>query len=189
MADTVNYNEIRRGLTIEMDGDAYQIVDFKHVYMQQRAPTLTLKVRQLRSGKVFERNLPGAPRLTLAEVEESEAQYLYSDGEAYIFMDTETFDQFPLTPDQIGEQTKFLKEGETITIVAYKGEPLSVELATTVDLEVVDTPPAFKGDTASSGRKPATLSTGAQVKVPMHVTVGQTVKVDTRTGEYLSLVN
>ncbi len=188
MADTVNFNEIRRGLTIEMDGDAYQIVDFKHVYMQQRAPTLTLKVRQLRTGKMFERNMPGTQRLTLADVEESEAQYLYNDGQSFIFMDTETFDQFPLTEDQIGDQTKFLKEGENITIVAYKGEPLSVELATTVDLEVVDTPPAFKGDTASSGRKPATLATGAQVRVPMHVTVGQVVKVDTRTGEYLSLV-
>ena len=169
MADTVNYNEIRRGLNVELDGDAYQIVDFKHVYMQQRAPTLTLKVRQLRSGKVFERNLPGSQRLTVAEVEQTEAQYLYNDGDSYVFMDTETFDQFPLTPDQIGDQSRFLKEGESITIVAFKGEPVSIELATTVDLEVIDTPPAFKGDTASSGRKPATLATGAQVKVPMHV--------------------
>ena len=95
MADTVNYNEIRRGLNVELDGDAYQIVDFKHVYMQQRAPTLTLKVRQLRSGKVFERNLPGSQRLTVAEVEQTEAQYLYNDGDSYVFMDTETFDQFP----------------------------------------------------------------------------------------------
>ena len=151
MADTVNYNEIRRGLNVELDGDAYQIVDFKHVYMQQRAPTLTLKVRQLRSGKVFERNLPGSQRLTVAEVEQTEAQYLYNDGDSYVFMDTETFDQFPLTPDQIGDQSRFLKEGESITIVAFKGEPVSIELATTVDLEVIDTPPPFKGDTASSG--------------------------------------
>ena len=121
MADTVNYNEIRRGLNVELDGDAYQIVDFKHVYMQQRAPTLTLKVRQLRSGKVFERNLPGSQRLTVAEVEQTEAQYLYNDGSSYIFMDTESFDQFPLTQDQIGDQSKFLKEGESITIVAFKG--------------------------------------------------------------------
>ena len=189
MAETVNYNEIRRGLNIELDGDAYQIVEFKHVYMQQRAPTLTLKVRQLRTGKVFERNMPGSQRLTVADVEESEAQYLYSDGQDYIFMDNQSFEQFPLTDDQIGDQAKFLKEGESITIVSYKGEPVSVELATTVDLEVVDTAPAFKGDTAQAGRKPATLSTGAQVKVPMHVIVGQTVKVDTRTGEYLSVVS
>ena len=187
MAETVNYNEVRRGLNIELDGDAYQIVEFKHVYMQQRAPTLTLKVRQLRSGKMFERNMPGNQRLTVADVSEGEAQYLYHDGQAYIFMDNEEFEQFPLTGAQIGEQAKFLKEGENITIVFFKGEAVSVELAMTVELEVTDTAPAFKGDTAQAGRKPATLSTGAQVKVPMHIVVGQTVKIDTRTGEYLSL--
>ena len=103
-------------------------------------------------------------------------------------MDNEDFEQFPLTGAQIGDQAKFLKEGENITVVSYKGEAVSVELAMTVELEVTDTAPAFKGDTAQAGRKPATLSTGAQVKVPMHVIVGQTVKVDTRTGEYLSVV-
>jgi elongation factor P len=189
MPETVNYNEIRRGLNIELDGDAYEIVEFKHVYMQQRAPTLTLKVRQLRSGKVFDRNMPGSQRLTIADVEESEAQYLYHDGEAYIFMDNESFDQYPLTGNQIGDQAKYLKEGENITVVSYKGEPVSVVLANTVELEVTDTAPAFKGDTAQAGRKPATLSTGAQVKIPMHVVVGQTVRVDTRTGEYLAVVS
>jgi len=189
MAETVNYNEIRRGLNIELDGDAYQIVDFKHVYMQQRAPTLTLKVRQLRTGKVFERNMPGSQRLTVADVEENEAQYLYHDGQAYIFMDNETFEQFPLTDAQLGDQTKYLKEGENITVVSFKGDPVSVELAMTVELEITETAPAFKGDTAQAGRKPATLSTGAQVKVPMHIVTGQTIKVDTRTGEYLSLVS
>ena len=95
MADTVNYNEIRRGLNVELDGDAYQIVDFKHVYMPAARPHAYAQGRQLRTGKTFERNLPGSQRLTVAEVEETEAQYLYNDGESYVFMDTETFDQFP----------------------------------------------------------------------------------------------
>ena len=186
MAETINYNEIRRGLNIELDGDAYQIVEFKHVYMQQRAPTLTLKVRQLRTGKMFERNMPGSQRLTVADVEENEAQYLYNDGQAYIFMDNETFEQFPLTNTQLGDQSKYLKEGENITVVSYKGDPVSVELAMTVELEVTETAPAFKGDTAQGGTKPATLETGLVVNVPMFVAQGEKIKVDTRTGNYLS---
>ena len=128
-------------------------------------------------------------RLTLAEIDNRQAQYLYNDGQSFYFMDTETYDQFPLDAEELAEESKYLTEGDVISLVYYRGQPVSVELPTTVDLEVVDTPPAFKCDTASSGRKPATLATGAQVKVPMHVTVGQVVKADTRTGEYLSLVN
>ena len=189
MAETITYSDLRRGTIIELEGDAFAVIEYKHVVMQQRTPALTLKLRQLRSGKTFERNLPGNQRLTLADIENRQAQYLYSDGQDFYFMDTETFDQFPLPAGELAEQSKYLTEGDTISLVYYRGDPVSVELPTTVDLEVVDTPPAFKGDTASSGRKPATLATGAQVKVPMHITVGQTVRVDTRNGEYVSTVS
>lgn len=188
MPETISYSDLRRGTVIELDGEPYQVVDWKHVIMQQRTPVLSLKLRHLRTGKVLERNLPGYTRLTLAEVESREAQYLYYDGHAYVFMDTETYDQFPLSPEQIGEGAQFMKEGITLKIIYYKGQPATVELPNFVDLQVTETAPAFKGDTAQSGRKPATLETGAVIKVPMHVQVGDIVKVDTRTGEYIETV-
>ncbi|MDP6107063.1 MAG: elongation factor P [Candidatus Brocadiia bacterium] len=189
MPETISFSELRRGLNLEMDGDVYQVVEYKHVYMQQRAPTLTLKVRQLRTGKTFDRNMPGTQRLTLADVDPREAQYIYNDGQSFVFMDTDTFEQFPVTTDQLGEQAKYLTEGDTIQILFYKGDPVTIDLPMTVDLEVAETAPAFKGDTAQAGRKPATLTTGLVVKVPMHITAGQTVRVDTRTGDYVQLVS
>ena len=189
MAETITYSDLRRGTTIELDGDAYAVIEYKHVVMQQRTPALTLKLRQLRTGKTFERNLAGNQRITLAEVDNRQAQYLYADGEQHFFMDSETFEQFPLAPDRLGNQVQFLKEGDIINLVFYKGDAVTVDLPTTVELMVAETPPAFKGDTAQSGRKPATLETGLMVRVPMHVSQGQVVRVDTRTGEYVSIVS
>ena len=188
MAESISFSDLKRGFTLEFDGEAYQVVDFKHVYMQQRAPTLTLKLKQLRNGKTFERKVPGTQKLTLAEVDPREAQYLYDDGSSYIFMDNETYDQFPLTYDQLEDQIKFLTEGDVLQILFYKGDAVNIDLPTTVDLEIVDTPPAHRGDTATSGNKPATLSTGLIVKVPMHVNAGQTIRVDTRNGEYVATI-
>jgi len=184
----ISYSELRRGMAIELDGEPYIVLDWKHVVMQQRTPTLNLKVRHLVTGRVYERSLPGNQRLTLADVDRRRAQYLYSDGEAYLFMDLETYDQYSLTAEQVGESAGYLKEGLELDLVFYKGQPVALELPITVDLTVVDTPPGFKGDTAQSGRKPATLETGLVVKVPMHVNPGQVVRVDTRTGEYVETV-
>ena len=189
MAGTITYSDLRRGTIIELEGDAFAVIEYKHVVMQQRTPALTLKLRQLRSGKTFERNLPGNQRLTLAEVENRQAQYLYSDGENFFFMDTENYDQFPLPAGELAEQAKFIKEGDTISLVYYRGEAVNIDVPMTVDLKITDTPPAFKGDTSGSGRKPATLETGLMVRVPMHVTPGQTIRVDTRNGEYVSTVS
>jgi len=189
MAETVSLSDLRRGMTLELEGDAYQLVEYKHVYMQQRTPSLTIKVRQLRTGKTFERNLPGNHRLTLADVDRHQAQYLYNDGQQYIFMDTGSYEQFPLLPSHLGDLIPYCKEGDTLELVFYKGEPVTIELPITVDLEVMDTPPSFKGDTAQGGRKPATLQTGLTVKVPMHISIGQIVRIDTRDGEYVSLVS
>lgn len=185
----ISYSELRRGMAIELDGEPYLVLEWKHVVMQQRTPTLTLKLRHLKTGKVYEQNLPGNQRLALADVEHREAQYLYTDGQAYYFMDNETYEQFPLTPEQLGDALHYLKEGTTVDLIFYQGSPVTVELPTFVELQVVDTPPSFKGDTAQAGRKPATLETGLVVKVPMHVAVGQRIKVDTRTGEYIETVS
>ncbi|MBI4336830.1 MAG: elongation factor P [Chloroflexi bacterium] len=189
MPETISYSDLRRGTVLELDGEPYQVVEWKHVVMQQRTPTLNLKLRHLRTGKTYERNMPGNQRLTLAPVETHHDQYLYNDGRSYFFMDTETYDQFPIDGDLIGEGRKYLKEGDTVSVLFYHGEPISVELPTFVDLKIVDAAPGFKGDTAQSGRKPATLETGALVKVPLHVNVGNVVKVDTRNGEYIEVVS
>lgn len=184
----ISYSELRRGMAIELDGEPYIVLDWKHVVMQQRTPTLTLKVRHLLTGRVQERSVPGNQRLTLADVERKPAQYLYTDGESYHFMDLETYDQHSLTAEQVGEASGYLKEGMELDLVFYRNRPVALELPITVDLRVVEAPPGFKGDTAQSGRKPATLETGLVIKVPMHVETGQVVRVDTRTGEYVETV-
>ena len=188
MPETITYSDLRRGMCIELEGEPYQVQEWKHVVMQQRTPTLTLKLRHLRTGKTYERHVPGNQRLTLAAVEHRQAQYLYTDGRHHYLMDRETYDQYPVSAERLGEVTKFLKEGMEVDLVFYKGEAVTIELPITVDLRVTDTAPAFRGDTSQSGRKPATLETGLVVKVPIHITPGQVVKVDTRTGEYVESV-
>jgi elongation factor P len=188
MPQTITYSDLRRGMILELDGDLFTVVDFRHVLMQQRTPTLSLKVRQIKSGKTFERNMPGYTKLTVPDTETKEAQYLYTDGQDYIFMDNETFEQFPLSKDLLGDQVKYLKENTNITLLMYKGQPVTITLPNTVDLVVTDAPPGYKGDTAQGGRKAVTLETGIIVNVPMHVQQGAVVRVDTRTGEYVSLV-
>lgn len=189
MAETITYSDLRRGMTIEMDGEAYQVLEWKHVVMQQRTPTLNLKLRHIKTNKTYNRNIPGDRRLTLADVETREAQYLYTDGRDYFFMDTQTYEQSPLSQEKLGDLVKFLKEGATLSLVFYKGESISVELTNTVDLVVTEATSSYKGDTAQGGRKPVTLETGLSVKVPMHVNVGQVVRVDTRSGEYVEMVS
>ncbi|MBM3946954.1 MAG: elongation factor P [SAR202 cluster bacterium] len=188
MPQTITYSDLRRGTVLEFDGDLYQVMEFKHVLMQQRTPTLSIKMRQLRSGKTIERNMPGYTKLVIPDTETKEAQYLFNNGQSYTFMDSETYEQFPLTKDQLGNLAQYLTEGGTISILTHKGEPVTINLPITVDLKVKDAPAAFKGDTAQGGRKTVTLETGLLVKVPMHVSSGQVVRVDTRSGEYVSLV-
>ncbi|MBI4233507.1 MAG: elongation factor P [Chloroflexi bacterium] len=188
MPETISYSDLRRGQIIELDGEPYQVQDWKHVVMQQRTPILTLKLRHLKTGKAFERNVPGNQRLALADVETRKIQYLYNDGQHYYFMDMESYEQYPLTSQEVAGSALYLKEGMTLNLLFYNGQPVSVEPPTFVDLKVTDTPPAFKGDTAQAGRKSATLETGVSVKVPLHVNIGDVVKVDTRNGDYIETV-
>ena len=186
---TISYSELRRGTVIDMDGEPWEVTDWKHTKMQQRAPVLTLKLRSLRTGRTQERNVPGNQKLTLAEVDTRESQYLYSDGDLYHFMDMQTFDQYPLTPERMGDALNYLKEQAIVQVVFYKEDPISLQMPTYVDLKVVDAPPSTKGNTAQGSTKPATLETDLVVNVPFFVNVGEVVRVDTRTGAYLERVN
>lgn len=185
---TISYSELRRGTVIELEEEPWQVLDWKHTKMQQRAPVLTLKLRGLRNGRTIERNVPGNQKLTLAEVDTREAQYLYSDGDLYYFMDNRSFDQHPLTTDKLGDALLYIKEQDMVELVFFRGDPISLELPTYVELRVDDTPPAVRGNTAQGSTKPARLETGLDVQVPFFVNVGEVVRVDTRSGEYLERV-
>jgi elongation factor P len=158
--------------------------------MQQRAPVTRIKMKNLLSGTVVERTFQQYhTNFTVAEIDSRQAQYLYTDGTYYFFLDQETFDQYELSKDQLAGTLEYLKENMMVEIIYYKGAPINVSVPTHVELMVVDTPPAFKGDTAQGGNKPATLETGLRVTVPTFITSGSIIKVDTRTGEYTERVS
>lgn len=182
----IGVGDLRRGLTIELDGQPYQVIEHSTHKMQQRAPVVKLKLKELRSGRSIERSYNGYDvKLTRAEVEQRLSQYIYQDGELYYFMDTESFDQFPLTREQLGEGINYLVDQMELEVLFFKEQPIAVELPTFVELEVTDTPPGVKGDTASGATKPATLETGLAVNVPFFINIGDKVRVDTRSGQYL----
>ncbi len=186
---TIGYGDLRKGMAIELNGEPYTIIDYERNKMQQRAPTMRIRIREIRSGRVFDRSFSGYDvKLTQADVERRSAQYIYDEDDLCYFMDTETYDQFPLMKTQIAEELNYLKEGMTIDLVFYQDNPIAVEMPLTVDLEVVDSPPGLRGDTATGATKPATLETGLLIQVPLFVNEGETVKVDTRSGSYLSRV-
>jgi elongation factor P len=186
---TIEAGDLRKGLTIELDGEPYAVVEYDRMKMQQRAPVTRVRFRSLRTGKVLDRSFSGYDvKLKPAPVERREAQYLYSDGDMYHFMDIKSFEQFPLSRDRVGEATNYLVEQTTVQLVFYKDEAITIDLPITVDLKVTETEPGFKGDTATGGGKPATLETGLQIQVPLFVSTGDTVRVDTRNGQYVSRV-
>ncbi len=184
----ISTTDFRKGLKIEFKGDPYEIVDFQHVKMGRGGAIVKTKMKNLRTGGVVEETIRSGEKFPTPELEEKKMQYLYSQDGLYYFMDQETFEQLPLTAEQLGNAKLFLKENTEVKILSYKGSPLNVELPTFIELVVVKTDPGFKGDTASGGGKPATLETGAVVRVPFHINEGDTVKVDTRTSEYIERV-
>jgi elongation factor P len=182
---TINFGDLRRGVAIEVDGQPYEVVDYERQKMQQRAPVTRLRLRNLRDGKLIERTFQSyTTEFSLAQVEDRPAQYLYSDGRFYNFMDMETYDQYQLTKEQLGDTISYLKEETVIDVIYYNEGVINVRLPTFVDLEVAETPPGFKGDTAQGGTKPATLETGLIVQVPLFISTGDRIRVDTRSGEY-----
>ncbi len=185
----ISTSDFRKGLKVEFKGEPCEIVDFQHVKMGRGGAIVRTKLRNLKTGAVLEDTFRSGEKLEKPGLEEKTMQYLYGQDELYYFMNVETYEQVPLMPAQLGEAKKFLKENMEVKILYHKGMPISVELPTFVALIITKTDPAgFKGDTASGGNKPATLETGAVVRVPFHINEGDTIKVDTRKSEYIERV-
>ena len=181
----VTAGDFKNGLTFEMDGQVLQVIEFQHVKPGKGAAFVRTKLRNVLTGAVVERTFNPTDKFENAYVERKDMQYLYNDGDLYYFMDMETFEQLPISKDLLGDNFKFVMEEMMCKISSYKGKVFGVEPPMFVVLEVTDTEPGFKGDTATGTTKPATLETGAVIRVPLFVDLGTKLKIDTRTGEYL----
>ena len=184
----ISAGDFRNGITLEMDGNIYQIVEFQHVKPGKGAAFVRTKLKNIINGGVVEKTFRPTEKFPQARIERVDMQYLYSDGDLYHFMNVENYDQIALNEDAIGDSLKFVKENEMVKICSHNGNVFAVEPPLFVELEVTDTEPGFKGDTATGATKPATVETGAVVYVPLFVETGDKLQIDTRTGEYLSRV-
>ncbi len=182
-------NEFRSGLKVMLDGDPCSIVENEFVKPGKGQAFSRVRLKNLRSGRVWDRTFKSGESLEGADVMDRELQYLYSDGEFWHFMEPQTFEQLQADETVVGDNAKWLREQDLVTVTLYNGQPLAVTPPNHVELEVVETDPGLKGDTAQGGTKPATLSTGAVVKVPLFVNIGDVLRVDTRSGEYLGRAN
>lgn len=182
----ISVNDLRTGLTIELDGEVWSVVEFLHVKPGKGAAFVRTKLRNVRSGAVTERTFRAGERVPRARIETKQMQYLYATGDEYHFMDTETYEQMALSRAALDDAVNYLTENMVIGVQLYEGAPIGVDLPTAVELEIIETEPGFRGDTATGGTKPATVETGLIVQVPLFVEQGTIIKVDTRTGEYLS---
>jgi elongation factor P len=186
--DMISTGELRKGVAIELDGELWQILDYHHIKMGRGSAQVRITLRNIKRGQTVERSFQAGTKWPRAQMERRPVQFLYRDGDDFHFMDTDTYDQFSLRGEQLGEAVQFLKDGMTVDRTTYQGETIGVELPVTVDLEVRSTEPGFAGDTATGARKPATLETGLVVQVPLFVNEGDTIRIDTRTGEYQTRV-
>ncbi|MBE6643206.1 MAG: elongation factor P [Clostridia bacterium] len=177
--------DFKNGITFEMDGNVFQVVEFQHVKPGKGAAFVRTKLKNVITGAVIEKTFSPTDKYENAYVERKDMQYLYNDGELYYFMDLESYEQLPLEESKLGDNFRFVKEEMLCKIISYKGNVFGVEPPMFVELEVTETEPGFKGDTATGASKPATLETGAQIKVPLFINIGDVLKIDTRTGEYL----
>ncbi len=186
----MEFGDLRRGTTIEMDGVPFKVEDYYQQKMQQRAPVYHIKMRNLLTGQLLDKSFSGyGIKLTKAPVENRECTFLYEADGVYNFMDTTSYDQYEVGKDVVGDTSDYLVDQTDCELVFYRDKPIMVEMPTTVDLIVSETPPGYKGDTASGGGKPATLETGIRVTVPMFIAIGDKVRVDTRSGDYVTRVN
>ncbi|MBQ7161269.1 MAG: elongation factor P [Clostridia bacterium] len=181
----VTAGDFKNGLTFELDGQVMQVIEFQHVKPGKGAAFVRTKFKNVKTGAVVERSFSPTDKFENAMVDRREMQYLYNDGDLYYFMDMESYEQLPISKDKLDDNFKFVKEEMMCRIVSYKGDIFAVEPPIFVELEVTDTEPGFKGDTATGTTKPATLETGAIVKVPLFIEIGNKLRIDTRTGEYL----
>lgn len=181
----VSAGDFRNGVTFEMEGQVWQIIEFQHVKPGKGAAFVRTKIRNVIAGSVIERTFNPTDKFPTAYIERKEMQYSYNDGDLYYFMDPESYELIPIGQSELDDNFKFVKEDMTCRILSYKGKVFGVEPPNFVDLQVVKTDPGFKGDTATNTLKPATLETGVEVKVPLFIDEGEMIQIDTRTGEYL----
>ena len=184
----VTAGDFKNGITLEYDGNICQIIEFQHVKPGKGAAFVRTKLRNIISGGIVETSFRPTEKFPLARIERKDMQYLYGDDDFYNFMDVETYDQISLTKESVGDALKFVKENEMCKVCSHNGNVFAVEPPLFVELEITDTEPGFKGDTATGATKPAIVETGAKVMVPLFVEIGNKIKIDTRTGEYLSRV-
>ena len=184
----VSAGDIRNGLTIEYDGNVYQVIEFQHVKPGKGAAFVRTKLKDIKNGGVIETSFRPTEKFPAARIDRKDMQYLYGDDDFYNFMDVETYEQIALTKESVGDALKFVKENEMCKVCSHNGNVFAVEPPLFVELEITDTEPGFKGDTATGATKPAIVETGAKVMVPLFVEIGNKIKIDTRTGEYLSRV-
>lgn len=181
----ITAGEFRNGATFELDGQIFRVDEFQHVKPGKGAAFVRTRLKNIITGATVERTFNPTDKMPKAHIERKDLQYLYNDGDLFYFMDTETFEQMPISKGTIGDTFKFVKENMTVKILSHKGNVFGIEPPTFVELEVTETEPGFKGDTATGATKPATMETGAIVKVPLFINQGDMIRIDTRTGEYL----
>lgn len=184
----ISAGDFRNGITLEIEGNVYQIVEFQHVKPGKGAAFVRTKIKNVMTGSVVERTFRPTEKFPEARIDRKDMQYLYNDGDLYYFMDNDTYEQIALGSELIGDALKFVKENEMCKVCSHNGNVFSIEPPLFVELQVTDTEPGFKGNTATGATKPAIVETGAQVNVPLFVENGEVIKIDTRTGEYLSRV-
>ena len=181
----VTAGDFRNGVTFEMDGNVYSIIEFQHVKPGKGAAFVRTKIRNVISGAVTEKTFNPNDKYPTAFIERKDMEYLYNDGDLYYFMDSETYEQLPISPNVLGDNFRFVKENMVCKVLSYKGNVFGIEPPNFVELQVTETEPGVKGDTATNVTKPATLETGAEIKVPIFINEGEMSRVDTRTGEYM----
>lgn len=181
----ISAGDFRNGITFELDGNVVQVIEFQHVKPGKGAAFVRTKYKNVITGAVVERSFNPTDKYPTAYIERKDMQYLYSDGDLYYFMDMETYEQQPIDQSKLGSAFQFVKENMEVKVLSYKGNVFGVEPPNFVELEVTETDPGFKGDTATNATKPATLETGAEIKVPLFINQGDMIRIDTRTGEYM----
>lgn len=184
----ISMSELKKGLKIEIDGIPYRIVEYQHVKPGKGAAFVRAKIKSFLDGKVIEKTFHAGDKCEEPNIVEKPMQYLYYDGEYYQFMDTESYEQIALNDDQVGDAKKWLLDGSSVQVLLHNNKAISVSVAQIVELKIIETPPNFKGDTSSAGKKPATLETGAAVQIPFHILEGESIRVNTETGEYVEKV-
>jgi elongation factor P len=184
----ISTGELRKGVVIELDGDLWQILDYHHIKMGRGSAQVRIKLRNVKKGSTVERSFQAGERWPRASMERRPVQFLYRDGDEFHFMDSDTYDQFILSAEALDDAVNYLRDAMVVDRVSYQGETIGIELPVNVELSVTETEPGFAGDTASGARKGATLETGLVVQVPLFIVVGDVLRIDTRTGEYVTRV-